>query len=785
MHGYRTPIACLVLAPAMAAPAISNAQTGQRASSLLDEIVVTARKREESIQEIPLTVQVFSTEQLEQRGITNLPELSKFTPGLTYNQGNARFSSDFSIRGMTQSSAPGDNRRDLVTVFIDGVPYIGNPAGVGTEDLARVEVIKGPQSALFGRATFGGAISMITTTPGDEFLGRISATGGSYGDRRISGSVEGPLLEGLLAGRLVADYSDFDGFYANEFGGRLGQSRQRFYAGSLSFTPADQFSARVRYSIRRDKDGPAASILIARSDEHNCGPFPGFQPRPLAGLPEGFTLEQARRAFCGALRTPDGPFAINNELPEQSLGILPFDEHKLLLDHDFLSGSADWEIQPGYTLTAIASTQKQRIRALQDFERAPEDRYQIYILNEQKQETYEVRLTSTANERLTWMVGLSRLEADFDTLGGFVNGTLFGPAAGGPAALTPAGSASETDSLFASVGYDVTERLNLSVEARRQKDTITSGIGTPAEFDIVTWATLPRVLLRYQLADTVNLYGNFAEGNQPTQGYATFFLLTPEQQEVALEAGINPSAPEATTRNFEVGVKVESADGRWYLNTAAYYVQWKDRQGLRSQQVDLDGDGEITLLPAPQGEVFNAVPFSAGDSNTRGLELDGGFRVTEQITLGGSAAYASTRITKALNEPIVFRLFGEEDAAGRQYPLAPKFSAAAFGQYDSRLPAFELDWFTRLDFTYVGKRYDNIVNLAYVPGQFRTNLRAGVSSGNWELVAFINNLFNDDTLETSRYQSDSATDPFFFQLVASEAVLPLKRHAGLTATFRF
>ncbi|TVQ49983.1 MAG: DUF1838 domain-containing protein [Gammaproteobacteria bacterium] len=366
MHGYRMPIACLVLAPAMAAPAISHAQTGERASSLLDEIVVTARKREESIQEIPLTVQVFSSEQLEQRGITNLPELSKFTPGLTYNQGNARFSSDFSIRGMTQSSAPGDNRRDLVTVFIDGVPYIGNPAGVGTEDLARVEVIKGPQSALFGRATFGGAISMITTTPGDEFLGRVSATGGSYGDRRISGSVEGPLLEGLLAGRLVADYSDFDGFYANEFGGRLGQSRQRFYAGSLSFTPADQFSARVRYSVRRDKDGPAASVLIARSDEHNCGPFPGFQPRPLFGLPEGFTLEQARRAFCGALRTPDGPFAINNELPEQSLGILPFDEHKLLLDHDLLSGSADWEIQPGYTLTAIASTQKQRIRQLQD-----------------------------------------------------------------------------------------------------------------------------------------------------------------------------------------------------------------------------------------------------------------------------------------------------------------------------------------------------------------------------------------------------------------------------------
>jgi hypothetical protein len=87
--------------------------------------------------------------------------------------------------------------------------------------------------------------------------------------------------------------------------------------------------------------------------------------------------------------------------------------------------------------------------------------------------------------------------------------------------------------------------------------------------------------------------------------------------------------------------------------------------------------------------------------------------------------------------------------------------------------------------TYIGKRYDSIANFAYVPGQFRANLRAGLTGDRWEVVAFVNNLFDDDTLEASRYNSDSAADPFFFQLASSEAVLPHKRQVGVTATFRF
>ena len=753
----------------------------------LEEIVVTARKREESIQDAPLTIQAFTEEQIEERGAQNLNDLAKFVPGLTLNGGSSRSSGDFSIRGMTQLGPNGDNRRDLVTTFVDGVPYVGNPQGIGTEDLARVEVIKGPQSALFGRATFGGAISLITTTPGNELKGRVSATAATDGEYRLQGSVEGPLVQDKLAGRLFVEGSTFDGFYKNAFGGRLGESDQRYVAGTLNFTPTEDISVRLRYSNRHDEDGPAAVTMIARYTEHNCGPFPGFTTRSLAGLPAGYTLAQSRRIYCGELRAPSGPVGINTVLPVTTIPLIPLKEHRTDLDHELGSITADWSFGGGYTVTAIASTQEQNIEQVRDFELTPEDRYQVYITNDQTQDTYELRLTSPAEQRLTWMVGAARLETTFATIGAFINGALFGTA-GAPtpsaASLLPLRSASVADSIFGSLGFQVTDALALSVEARRQNDEQISGVGLPTQISAETKATLPRVLARYAINDETNVFANYAKGNQPTLPYTTFFQLTPAQQRVASANGVNGSAPEAEIKNYEIGIKHREADGRWFLNAAVYYSEWVGRQGVRTVQVDLNGDGIITNLPAPAGENFNSVPFAAGDSNTKGIELDGALRFAERWTVGGGVAYADTKITKALNETIPLRFLGLTDAKGFDFPLVPKLSGSAYGQYNAPL-ADSRSWYARADVTYIDKRYDSIANFAWVPPQTRVNLRGGLRSEKWEFTGYVRNLFDDDTLEASRYNSDSAADPFFFQLAASEAVLPLKRQFGVTASFRF
>jgi iron complex outermembrane receptor protein len=755
----------------------------------LAEIVVTARKREETVQEAPLSIQAFTGEQIENRGVANFADLAKFASGLSFFTGTYRGSSSISIRGMNQTSAVADNRRDLVTVFLDGVPLVGSPSTYGVEDLERIEVVKGPQSALFGRATFGGAISMTTTTPGDEFKARISATAATDSEYRGLLSVEGPLLENILAGRLFVSSNKFDGFYKNSLGGNLGETEGLYVAGTLSFTPTENFSVKLRYSDRHDEDGPEATPLIARYPTWNCGPFPGFTSRSLLGLdPVLFpTVASARRAYCGPLEAPSGPVGINVALPGNVNTGVPFTDSRAELDHSLLSGTAEYRFANGHSISAVVSTQDYLFRRLADFERAPEDRYWAYVRIAQEQDSAELRLTSPAESRFNYMVGVAYLETTYDTVGAFINGTLFGATQGGPtnsANLVPSRQLSETKSVFASIGYRVTDRFDVSLEARRQDDTITAGRGLPTEFDVNTKATLPRFLAKYALTDDTNLYFNYAKGNQPTQGYGVFFQLSPAQQQLALANGVSSTAPEAEVENFEVGIKHRSADGRWFANVTAYYLEWVGRQGVRSVQIDFNGNGIIDPGAAPNGETLNGAIFAAGDSNTKGIEIDGAYSVTERLTIGGSASYTDTEITKALNESLPLRFFGLTDAKGFEFGQVAPLTGAVYANYEAPLAA-DRTWYVRGDVTYRDKMYDSIVNLAYVPSQTRVNLRGGLRAENWDLTLFVNNLFDDDTLEASRYQSDSAADPFFFQLSASEAALPNKRQAGITVTYRF
>lgn len=118
------------------------------------------------------------------------------------------------------------------------------------------------------------------------------------------------------------------------------------------------------------------------------------------------------------------------------------------------------------------------------------------------------------------------------------------------------------------------------------------------------------------------------------------------------------------------------------------------------------------------------------------------------------------------------------------YPLVPELTAALWGQYE-RPFAGGRTGFVRLDGTRIGKRFDNITNLAWIPPQVRANLRVGLRADKWDVTAFVDNLLDDDTLESSGLNGDSAADPFLFQMSSSEAMLANKRHFGVTATFRF
>ena len=187
----------------------------QSQADSLDEIVVTARKTEERLIDVPLAITAISERAIEQRGIRNLDDVAANTPGLTFSNVIGEFLPAPVIRGVAPIDILGENN---TSIFIDGI-YVSAREGLNFSqlDLERIEVVKGPQAAMYGRNSFSGTINFITTKPTDEFKGKTEVTFGNDGRLLASVSASGPLVEGVLKARAAVLYDNFDGSYHRQW----------------------------------------------------------------------------------------------------------------------------------------------------------------------------------------------------------------------------------------------------------------------------------------------------------------------------------------------------------------------------------------------------------------------------------------------------------------------------------------------------------------------------------------------------------------------------------------
>ncbi len=201
-----------------AMPGVALVQDATTAEEGNDEIVVTARKREERLQDVPIAVTAVTAETLEREQINSVREIAQFTPGLNITT-DAVGRAFLSIRGVGTTLI--DTVQPGVGIFVDGIyqtntSYLNNPV----TDVERIEVLRGPQGTLFGNNTLGGAINVVTRAPTDDFAGRFSA---SYADpdnyQTVAASISGPLIEGVLRGRIAGSYHSHDGFSTNTLAG--------------------------------------------------------------------------------------------------------------------------------------------------------------------------------------------------------------------------------------------------------------------------------------------------------------------------------------------------------------------------------------------------------------------------------------------------------------------------------------------------------------------------------------------------------------------------------------
>ncbi|MCC6172111.1 MAG: TonB-dependent receptor plug domain-containing protein, partial [Gammaproteobacteria bacterium] len=198
-------VALLLLSPAQAqdSPAPESAQAEEATG--LEEIVVTARKRDEALLDTPLSVQAFTSKDIESAGLRNLEDVAALTAGMNFqklgNSQSGRYNSAIRFRGLELLVTTPTNQTG--SLFVDGVYILGGAASLQFTDIERIEVIRGPQAAYFGRGTFGGAINYVTADPASDFRGRVGLDySPNFGSTGVTASVEGPLLGDTLSGRL-------------------------------------------------------------------------------------------------------------------------------------------------------------------------------------------------------------------------------------------------------------------------------------------------------------------------------------------------------------------------------------------------------------------------------------------------------------------------------------------------------------------------------------------------------------------------------------------------------
>ena len=783
--------ALMATAASFALPLVFSTANAQQSGLAIEEIVVTARKRDETLLEVPLTVTVMSSEDIALKAIDNMSDIVDFAPGLFYggpSGGNAdRSSRRLLMRGMQPST---DRQlRQAASVFIDGAPVLGAEIG-DTAGAERIEVIKGPQSAYFGRSTFGGAINVITKNPGQEWRGKVSAEAGSWGTSDFGIEFEGPLVRDKLSFRISGNADSFDGQYTNWANPTetLGARSTEDFSLTFYATPSDQFTAKLRLHYWEDDDGETPSIAYGvgnGEDQYNCnlggtaGPMSGVpgDPNWVCGTPRFPTESEIAR---DSIVTDDIRAALAGEFNPGTDLVLPG-----FLDHFGMRREAfeaslilDFELGNGMTISSISAAHTNDQSRLGDFDYRwtgdPRPGFDVAGIGDRTLEDFsqELRLSSAADRKLQWMIGASYFDIE-ENLGGAFRVTAFrqpdNPDPNGPEKNT-----GKTSAIFGSISYDFNEQFSLSVEARSQEDEISKGFPQGITLEDTFNAFTPRVILDFKPTDGITLYGSFAQGTRPGDFNPALITASPEDLACISNAiGADIFVPEENLDNYELGFKGLLWDDRLSLTAAVYYGEWTDMHTRGEVQCE-QPDGTFTGF---------ATTGLGGSSDISGLEVEVLAAVTEHLTLEATFALNETEIlSRDSNDAGI--LLGERELAGlsNQFSRYPRISGTASGTYRGTLTG-TTDWFARLDYIYKEGKWATDANVTKTPEESRVNLRVGLEVGeDLRLEVYGTNLTGDDAFTGFQAFNDLA---FFGGRRVLTMGLPVKRTYGVRATYQF
>ena len=696
-------LVAMAVAASLAVPTVAQAQ------EIMEEVVVTARKRDEAALNVPVAVNAFSEADIESAGIVRPQDYIAMTPNMTMVQTQNQGTSFIVVRGISQAR----NSEPSVAVLIDGV-LMANPSQFNQElfDVESIQVLKGPQGALYGRNAIGGAVIITTKQPGDELEGHLTLGYDSGPGYTVRAGVGGP-LGGSETWKFMASasYLDTDGYIDNPF---LGEEAD----------PFEDMSGRVR-------------LLWEPND--------------------GFTADL--RVYGSAVDTQALYFNITESVNDTSLDVRVNNRGNNERDMYGASLKLDFETSAG-TLTSItAYDQVEEILTGDQFNflPIPESVLFQFFGSDQAQHQFldvdalsqELRFTSPADQRVRWIIGGYAIATDrFISTGNvFDLGTgevpevkreplpLFNPQ------FTYLADSQDNLAwaVFGELNFDITPRLEGSLALRYDRDDRENTTETPQQFipgplqttaftgqvRKESWDDLqPKATLRFKPSDDSSIYVGYSRGfrsggfNQTGVGATGI-------------PGIDDLFDQETADTFEAGVKAQFLDRRVSTSLTAYYTEAK---------------GSYFFVFDPNTSTQNLGNLDKVEY--QGLEAEVQGRVGDGLDLYLRVGYTDSEIKESRRDPA---------DVGNQAPLVSEYTVNLGAQYRLELSAASgLSFFIRPDFTIIGDTYWYPDNFTVRDPVELLNLRVGLGTDTWSVTAWSKNLTDED------YNAEWSPGPQFF-----------------------
>ncbi|MGI9328905.1 MAG: TonB-dependent receptor [Pseudomonadales bacterium] len=610
---------------------IAGAEEGARS---IEEIVVTARKREENIQDVGLSVSALSPQEIENNFARDIRDLVYVSPNLVLDdtaQGPGGVAAAY-IRGIGVSEVE-KNFDPAVGVVVDGI-FLGTMTGGITKaiDLESVEVLRGPQGTLFGRNTIGGVIHMRRSKPTGELGGKIRASVGNYDTTRIEGLLNFGIGE-QVAVKLTGTYDDQgEGFYDNVNTGRdEGRVEYQSFGGNILYSPTDNLEIEYTTQIERtDQDTPPL-LYVGQPGQLFCDSF----------------------GFC----SPDIDTPLSGDRWKTTQDIDGPDDATFDADTHVLE--VRWDLSDSLRLDYIFGSWETEETVLTDFDAAPPLLFHTSRPAEYEQQTHELRLTYEGDGPVRGTAGIYLWDSEYEIrLRSFI-----GFAVPNTVLDLPQTSMQEAESsaIFFEGDYDLTENLTLTLGGRYtkdEKDTDQSGIVTAAADDDWTEFT-PKVGIRYAINDDAMIYGTYSVGYR-SGGF--------NGRVDSVETATTPYDQE-TVDNYEFGFKTEWLDNTLRVNGAIFYMDYDDKQEELQLPSSTSGTGQVTLVT------------NASTAQMQGIELDVTYYPTEALSLRGNIGYLDAEY----DEFQFVAPSGLVDLSNLEIRRAPDITAAASATYEWQL----------------------------------------------------------------------------------------------------